>query len=126
MLTVALCAASCKTTTLSLSEQSREIAKSQRREIVQTTDSIFIYNRDSVIIREKADTVFVEKWHVRTKFRDRLKTDTVRISDTVRIVETVVEKVVEIRKPSLIWKIVAVMAGLIIVLLSVKKIIKWW
>ena len=38
-------------------------------------DSIFV--QDSVFIREKADTVFVTKWH--TEFREFLKVDTMLV-----------------------------------------------
>jgi len=41
-------------------------------------DSIIV--NDSVIVREKGDTVMIEKWH--TKYRDRLKTDTMYVSKT--------------------------------------------
>ena len=41
-------------------------------------DSIIV--NDSVIVREKGDTVMIEKWH--TKYRDRLKTDTLYVSKT--------------------------------------------
>ena len=41
-------------------------------------DSIIV--NDSVIVREKGDTVMIEKWH--TRYRDRLKTDTLYVSKT--------------------------------------------
>ena len=41
-------------------------------------DSIIV--NDSVIVRENGDTVMIEKWH--TKYRDRLKTDTLYVSKT--------------------------------------------
>ena len=41
-------------------------------------DSIIV--SDSVIVREKGDTVIMERWH--TKYRDRLKTDTMYVSKT--------------------------------------------
>ena len=44
-------------------------------------DSVFLH--DSVSVKERGDTVFVERWH--TKYRERLRTDTVYRSraDTV-------------------------------------------
>lgn len=40
--------------------------------IVQTRiDSVQVMVRDSVYVREKGDTVFVDRWH--TQFRDRVK-----------------------------------------------------
>lgn len=49
-------------------------------------DSIFVH--DSVYIREKADTVFVTKWH--TEFREFLKVDTLfveRVDSVNHVVE---------------------------------------
>ena len=44
-----------------------------------------IYQHDSVYIREKADTVLIERWH--TRWRDRVSHDTLYMSkvDTVRV-----------------------------------------
>lgn len=44
-----------------------------------------IYQHDSVYIKEKADTVLIERWH--TRWRDRVSHDTLYISktDTIRI-----------------------------------------
>jgi hypothetical protein len=57
-------------------------------------DSVHIYQRDSIYIRERGDTVFVDRWHTRTAYRDRLRTDTLHVSDTVRIaVDRVIERV---------------------------------
>ena len=44
-----------------------------------------IYQHDSVYIKEKADTLLIERWH--TRWRDRVSHDTLYISkvDTIRI-----------------------------------------
>lgn len=44
-----------------------------------------IYQHDSVYIREKADTLLIERWH--TRWRDRVSHDTLYMSktDTIRI-----------------------------------------
>lgn len=44
-----------------------------------------IYQHDSVYIKEKADTVLIERWH--TRWRDRVSHDTLYMSktDTIRI-----------------------------------------
>lgn len=39
-----------------------------------------IYMHDSIYVREKGDTIRIERWH--TQYRDRWKTDTVYISKT--------------------------------------------
>ena len=67
---------------LQLRDHFREVTK---------MDSVLVVQRDSVYIRERADTVFVERWHTLISYRDRLRVDTMRVSDTVRIIETVSE-----------------------------------
>lgn len=44
-----------------------------------------IYQHDSVYIKEKADTLLIERWH--TRWRDRVSHDTLYISktDTIRV-----------------------------------------
>lgn len=44
-----------------------------------------IYQHDSVYIKEKADTVLIERWH--TRWRDRVSHDTLYMSktDTIRV-----------------------------------------
>lgn len=44
-----------------------------------------IYQHDSVYIKEKADTLLIERWH--TRWRDRVSHDTMYISktDTIRV-----------------------------------------
>lgn len=42
-----------------------------------------IYVQDSVFVREKGDTVFVDRW--RYVYRDKLITDTLLVNDTVRV-----------------------------------------
>lgn len=42
-----------------------------------------IYFRDSIIMREKGDTVFIDRW--RYLYKDRLVTDTLLVSDTIRV-----------------------------------------
>ena len=48
-------------------------------------DSIFVERHDSIVTYVNGDTVTVDRWHYRDRWRDRLKTDTVYISkrDTV-------------------------------------------
>lgn len=48
-------------------------------------DSIFVERHDSIVTYVNGDTVTVDRWHYRDRWRDKLKTDTVYISkrDTV-------------------------------------------
>jgi hypothetical protein len=60
----------------------------------ERADSVYIYQRDSIYIRERGDTVFVDRWHVQTAYRDRLRTDTLHVTDSVRVeVERFTERV---------------------------------
>ena len=51
------------------------------------TDSVFVERHDSVVSYIKGDTVMVEKWHWRDRWRDRVSHDTIYKSrtDTVRV-----------------------------------------
>jgi hypothetical protein len=62
-------------------------------QIQKQIDSVLVYQRDSIYIRERSDTVFIEKWHTKISYRDRVRSDTVRLSDTIRVLETVKETV---------------------------------
>jgi hypothetical protein len=65
-----------------------------RDAVREKTDSIYIYRRDSIYIRERGDTVFMDRWHTNTVYRDRLRTDTLRVTDSVRVVvDNVIERV---------------------------------
>jgi hypothetical protein len=60
----------------------------------EKADSVYVYSRDSIYIRERGDTVYVDRWHVQTAYRDRLRTDTLRVVDSVRVVvDNVIERV---------------------------------
>jgi len=45
---------------------------------VHEKDSVHVH--DSIYVREKGDTVFVDRWH--TKYRDRQRTDTMYVART--------------------------------------------
>ena len=69
---------------LNVSCRTRENRESDARVNVQylsfhTRDSIFLH--DSVRVRESADTVFITR--IRTLYRDRLRTDTLLVRDTI-------------------------------------------
>jgi PBP1b-binding outer membrane lipoprotein LpoB len=72
-----------------------DVRQTTASDAVRTSvDSIFILQRDSIYIRERGDTVFVDRWHTQIAYRDRLRTDTLRVADTVRVaVSNVIERV---------------------------------
>lgn len=51
------------------------------------TDSVWVWNHDSIVINKQSDTVTIEKWHWRDRWRDRVSHDTIYKSktDTVRV-----------------------------------------
>jgi hypothetical protein len=63
------------------------------------TDSVYVYRADSVYIRERGDSVIIDRWHTQIAYRDRLRTDTLRTIDSVRV--EVVKEVERVREPSL-------------------------
>lgn len=71
--------ASCTTTEYVTVEKVRNdttyITKHQR-------DSIYVDRHDSIVTYLKGDTVTVERWHYRDRWRDRVKTDTIYKSKT--------------------------------------------
>lgn len=75
-----------------------------------------IYQHDSVYIKEKADTLLIERWH--TRWRDRVSHDTLYISkvDTIRIPVPVERKLTKTERTYITigkWSVGAV-AGLVL------------
>lgn len=80
-----------------------------------------IYRNDSTIIREKGDTVFLEKYKYIYKVKE-LK-DTVNITDTITVVNTV-EVTKEVNK-LYNWQIVLMTLGAFAIVILLYGIIKW-
>lgn len=80
-----------------------------------------IYRNDSTIIREKGDTVFLEKYKYVYKVKE-LK-DTVNITDTITVVNTV-EVTKEVNK-LYNWQIVLMTLGAFAIVILLYDIIKW-
>ena len=78
-------------------------------------DSIYVH--DSTYVRERGDTLYIERWH--TAWRDRVRTDTVRVShtDSVPVPYPVTEYVERKRSAVecglLITGIVALLGGIV-------------
>ena len=71
-----------------------------------TTDSVFL--RDSIFVKEKGDTLIVEKY--RYLYRDRILRDSVIVRDTLRVPYPV-EVVKEVKKPLTGWQNFQVWCG---------------
>lgn len=72
---------SCKTTEVIKDKTVIDSSKNTSKEIITKHDSIYIYHRDSIFIKQKNDTVFIEKWN--TKIERLIKRDTVIKIDTI-------------------------------------------
>ena len=75
-----------------------------------------IYQHDSVYIKEKADTLLIERWH--TRWRDRVSHDTLYMSktDTIRVPVPVERKLTKAERTYITigkWSVGAV-AGLVL------------
>lgn len=67
-----------------------------------------IYAHDSIYVRERGDTVWIEKWH--TRWRDVIKTDTVYRNNVVtEYRDSVTTK--EVAKPLTWWQRTQIYAG---------------
>jgi hypothetical protein len=71
-----------------------------------TIDSVFL--RDSIFVKEKGDTLIVEKY--RYLYRDRILRDSIFVNDTIRVPYPV-EVVKEVKKPLTGWQNFQVWCG---------------
>ncbi len=86
-------------------------------------DSIYVH--DSTYVHERGDTLYIERWH--TAWRDRVRTDTVRVSHTDSIpVPYPVTEYVERKRSVIEWGliiigIVTLMGGIVWTAWRLKK-----
>jgi len=83
-----------------------------------TRDSIFQY--DSTYVKEKGDTIFLEKY--KYLYRDKIVLDSVLISDTIRVPYPV-DVVIEVEKPLSGWQNFQVWCGRMALVLALLIII---
>lgn len=94
------------------------------------TDSVWVYNHDSIVINQQSDTIRIERWHWRDRWRDRVSHDTIYQSktDTVKV-----EAVSRHTEKGLTWWqkfrihcgnifIIALIAAAIVGILKIRKI----
>lgn len=90
---------------------------------VQRSDTVQVYSTDSIYIRERNDTVWIEKY--KTLYRDRIRVRVDTVPKVVKVTEKItLEKKVKVR--GFVWwsglvAIVALCVGIIIGLLRIKK-----
>ena len=98
--------------------------------IQKMTQRDSIYLHDSTIVREKGDTVLIERW--RTKYRDREVHDTVYQSrnDTVPqpypVTEYVERKMSGIDKFLIATGIIAIIAAIIFAVYKLRRFLPFW
>lgn len=90
---------------------------------VQRSDTVQVYSTDSIYIRERNDTVWIEKY--KTLYRDRIQVRVDTVPKVVKVTEKItIEKKVKVR--GVVWwagivAIAALCVGIIIGLLHLKK-----
>ena len=82
------------------------------------TDRETVYIHDSTVVRETKDTLVIERQRLVNVFRDRLRTDTVIRTDTVRAVQTVSETI-RIENATTLWQKLQIWTGRILTALAV-------
>jgi len=85
-------------------------------------DSIYIEQHDSIVLHEKGDTVTIDRWHWRYRWRDRVKTDTIYRSktDTVFIM-----KEHEQQKTMTFWQYLWLHKGRLLIIFIIMAIALW-
>lgn len=90
---------------------------------VHHRDSIYLH--DSTYVRERGDTLYIERWH--TAWRDRVRTDTVRVCHTDSVpVPYPVTEYVERKRSAVEWGliitgIVALLGGIVWIAWRLKR-----
>lgn len=117
--------AACSTTRVA-SDTNREAVRVEYRDRLRV-DSVHIWLRDSIMVRERGDTVFVEKFKTQIAYRDKLRVDTFRMSDTVWVaqIETLTEEVNRLTgwQYFQVW-LGRIVAALIVIYLIFKRFLK--
>ena len=86
--------------------------RGSREAVSVAKDSVSLYVRDSVVLREKGDTVWLERWSVRYRDRWRERRDTVVVRDSV-----LQERTVEMARPLTGWQQFQIWSGRLALLL---------
>ena len=126
MLLLALSLGGCRTIreTQTSTTDVRQVAATNA--VREKADSVYIYMRDSIYIRERNDTVYMDRWHTQVAYRDRLRTDTLHVRDSVQVV---VDNVIERVQGQSSWASFERWCGRILILLllltGVYFVLKW-
>ena len=107
-----------------------------REHLVVRTDTVYqskvekdsVWLKDSVLIRERGDTVLVDRWHV--QYKEKLRTDTVYIAKHDTISQTIVKTDVKEKEKKLTWweKVRLHLANILLWLLLIVAVVfgvKW-
>ena len=125
MVVVLCCISSCTTT------QYVPVVEYHTDTLIQKmTQRDSIYLHDSTIVREKGDTVLIERWH--TRYRDREVHDTVyqsrvdSIPQPYPVVEYVERKMSGIDKLLIATGILSIISVLIFAAYKVRRLLPFW
>lgn len=114
---------SCRSSRTTTAKEKSESRTEQTQERTYVNDVTYIH--DSIFVLVAGDTVEKERW--RTCWRDRIVHDTVieRVTDTVRLTETV-DKVVEVPAKGNYtgWWVAGALFAIIVVYILIKILIK--
>ena len=87
------------------------------------TDSVWVWNHDSIVINQQSDTVTIEKWHWRDRWRDQVSHDTIYRSktDSVTVTREVEKPLTKSQRARLhLANIVLIMLGMLAVFFIVR------
>jgi hypothetical protein len=91
------------------------------------TDSVWVWNHDSIVINQQSDTVRIERWHWRDRWRDRVTRDTVYNSrvDSVTVTREVEKPLTKSQRARLhLANIVLIVLGMVAVFFVAKFVNK--
>ena len=92
--------------TQTITEQTKQVIK----------DSVFVYRQDTVLVKEKNDTVYIEKIKYKYAYKINNNTDTIIRTDTIYRIQTT-DKVLEDKSVQVRYRIDRIILITIIVIL---------
>jgi hypothetical protein len=114
-----LAASSCgavKRSATAMTRDTATVASDYRANTLTDRETVYIH--DSTVVRETKDTLVIERQRLVNVFRDRLRTDTVIRTDTVRAVQTVSETI-RIENATTLWQKLQIWTGRILTAMAV-------
>ena len=101
-----------------------------RKEYITKTDTFVRYDsiihKDSVYVRQKGDTIWIEKWQTRyiERVKERIKTDTIMHQDSIQVPYPVEKQLSFFQRLAVDWflySLIALAVLFIVLLFKIKK-----